>query len=363
MQARLRRTSCRALTVPPDEAAKSPPRSPCSQSPRAGTARAATTLIVSGHGWGHGVGMSQWGAYGYALHGWGYKRILFHYYPGTSLEKGGEPNVRVLLVQGAQGREDRLRDADHGERRAPVHEAPAGEDVRRRAAAPAAGAPPRKGVRPFARGFAAFSCEHAPLTLGGRPYRGNLVVRSSGATLSVINALELDEYVRGVVPSESPARWPLAELEAQAVAARSYAVCATEAERALRPRARHAQPGLRRDGGRTPEEQLGRRVDGGSDPHVRRRGCADVLLVELRRTDRVGAGRVAGLGPDPVSPLGLRSVGHVLAEPRLGAVRVLARPARGRGSGSRARSSRPGSSGTRVCAPRRSGSASPPGKR
>src|SRR5258708_32937186 len=69
----------------------------------AGTARAATTLIVTGHGWGHGVGMSQWGAYGYALHGWGYKRILFHYYPGTRVRTGArEPNVRVLLMQSAK---------------------------------------------------------------------------------------------------------------------------------------------------------------------------------------------------------------------------------------------------------------------
>jgi stage II sporulation protein D len=36
----------------------------------AATARAGTALIVTGHGWGHGVGMSQWGAYGSALHGW-----------------------------------------------------------------------------------------------------------------------------------------------------------------------------------------------------------------------------------------------------------------------------------------------------
>src|SRR5690348_1765065 len=69
----------------------------------AGTARADTTLIVTGHGWGHGVGMSQWGAYGYARHGWGYRRILYHYYPGTTMEtEAHEPTVRVLLVQGAK---------------------------------------------------------------------------------------------------------------------------------------------------------------------------------------------------------------------------------------------------------------------
>ena len=69
----------------------------------AGTARAGTALIVTGHGWVHGVGMSQWGAYGYALHGWQYQRILAHYYPGTKMGHVGEQHVRVLLTQGASG--------------------------------------------------------------------------------------------------------------------------------------------------------------------------------------------------------------------------------------------------------------------
>jgi stage II sporulation protein D len=189
----------------------------------AGTARAATTLIVTGHGWGHGVGMSQWGAYGYARHGWGYRRILFHYYPGTSLKKGGEPNVRVLLLQGAPnakiGCATQITVTDG--RRFKRHLPAKAYNVGPRFLLPVRHA---KGVRPFARGFADFSCLRAPLTLGGRPYRGDLVVRRSGATISVINALSVDEYVRGVVPSESPARWPIAELEAQAVAARSYAL-------------------------------------------------------------------------------------------------------------------------------------------
>ena len=68
---------------------------------KAGAARAGTALIVTGHGWGHGVGMSQWGAYGYALHGWKYQRILSHYYPGTRMGRTGEPRVRVLLARGA----------------------------------------------------------------------------------------------------------------------------------------------------------------------------------------------------------------------------------------------------------------------
>jgi SpoIID/LytB domain protein len=71
---------------------------------------------------------------------------------------------------------------------------------------------------------AVFYCARAPLALDGREYHGTLLLRSDGRHVSVVNTLSLDNYVRGVVPSESPSHWPLAELEAQAVAARSYAV-------------------------------------------------------------------------------------------------------------------------------------------
>ena len=40
-------------------------------------------FTLTGHGWGHGIGMSQYGALGYAEHGWGYKQILEHYFTGT----------------------------------------------------------------------------------------------------------------------------------------------------------------------------------------------------------------------------------------------------------------------------------------
>lgn len=44
-------------------------------------------LTIKGRGWGHGVGMSQWGAQGMAQAGWNYVRILNHFYPGTTLIK------------------------------------------------------------------------------------------------------------------------------------------------------------------------------------------------------------------------------------------------------------------------------------
>ena len=63
-------------------------------------APAGTVFLLDGRGWGHGVGMSQWGAEGYARHGFGYRQILAHYYPQTTIEAGNPRPVRVLLSQG-----------------------------------------------------------------------------------------------------------------------------------------------------------------------------------------------------------------------------------------------------------------------
>jgi peptidoglycan hydrolase-like amidase len=58
-------------------------------------------FLVIGHGWGHGVGMSQWGAYGYAQNGYTYDKILAHYYPGTELGPSTVKSIRVLLANTA----------------------------------------------------------------------------------------------------------------------------------------------------------------------------------------------------------------------------------------------------------------------
>ena len=58
----------------------------------------AATWVIKGRGFGHGVGMSQYGAYGFALKGRGYKGILRHYYRGTQIGKTRKTQmIRVLL--------------------------------------------------------------------------------------------------------------------------------------------------------------------------------------------------------------------------------------------------------------------------
>jgi stage II sporulation protein D len=188
----------------------------------AGAARGGTVLVVSGHGWGHGVGMSQWGAYGYALHGWTYRRILSHYYPGTQLTRVGEPRVRVLIAQDVSvvtvGCAAQMT---VGDGRGRWWRLPAGNY----GVGPKLVLPLRRAGRGRSIGrVAEFQCGRAPLQLDGREYHGDLVLRSAGGLLSAVDNLPLDSYVRGVVPSEMPSHWGIAALEAQAVAARSYAL-------------------------------------------------------------------------------------------------------------------------------------------
>ncbi len=102
----------------------------------------ASTLVIDGAGDGHGVGMSQDGALGYAEHGWSYSAILSHYYTGTVI--GAAPANTVVKV------------------------------------------------------------------LVGSKVKG----------------IPLETYVRGVVSAEVSASWPMAALEAQAVASRTYAITA-----------------------------------------------------------------------------------------------------------------------------------------
>jgi stage II sporulation protein D len=179
------------------------------------------TFVIKGRGWGHGVGLSQYGAFGLARQGTTYDRILAHYYPGTSLGPAPVSKVRVLLAEGRKSMtissqsQFRLRDGD-GE----LHILAAGSYTFGPGLSikvqPAEKAKRLPGPLLFLPG--AF-----PLNLG-RPYRGQIQVASEGGKLQVINILGLEAYLYGVVPSEVPTHWPAEALKAQAVVARSYAL-------------------------------------------------------------------------------------------------------------------------------------------
>lgn len=186
-------------------------------------------FTITGRGWGHGIGMSQWGAYGLAKHGRGYKAILRHYYRGVGFAKVKNQTLSVLLRKGVGT--VRLSCAD----RYTVQDAtgkfsiPAGMT----ASVTRSGAGCRVVAGSFSRTFGSavtFAPTRARLDvrtetdLGqtGR-HRGRIRVSASGSSLAMVNLVALESYLRAVVPHEVSPSWPTAALRAQVCAARAYA--------------------------------------------------------------------------------------------------------------------------------------------
>ncbi len=175
---------------------------------------------IDGAGFGHGVGMSQYGAGGFANHGYTWQQILGHYYPGTDIRSVTPGGVRVLLLSGEGTVNFAGVSAGCGYRLFP------GKDYGARVGP--------KGIELLnAAGKKVADCGDA-LEAGGGPsfllggkgeYRGTLELTPSAAGgLDAVNAVQIDDYVRGVVAAEMPSRFPREALRAQAVTARSYAL-------------------------------------------------------------------------------------------------------------------------------------------
>src|SRR2546421_12528754 len=61
---------------------------------------ASSSWTIRGAGFGHGIGLSQYGAYGYAAHGADWKNIVLHYFTDTHLGNAAGRTIRVLLQSG-----------------------------------------------------------------------------------------------------------------------------------------------------------------------------------------------------------------------------------------------------------------------
>ena len=217
------------------------------------TADAAVRHVIKGAGFGHGIGMSQYGAYGYSLEGGRFKGILAHYYKGTDLEPAPGRPVRVLLQPNdpyipcagppsANGRKLR-RSSTYVARRS-------GGGVRLTKAS-------GRRVATFDSPLRLSAGGDDPVRLLGPAlnyirdglYRGAIEVRPDGGGVTAINVIDLDPYVKGVVAGEMPSSWPLEALKVQAVAARTYALATRKTDRGLRPIPGHAVSGLQGRGG------------------------------------------------------------------------------------------------------------------
>ena len=188
----------------------------CATSCTAAAAGSGPLFLISGHGWGHGVGMSQYGAQGYALHGYSYQQILSHYYPGTTIGTTSTTLIRVLLTDGAKTLTlsstvpYTVTDGTGAAHALPAGAITLGTSLRVNGQALAA---------PLT--FAPSTGGYMTLT---RPYRGQIQVDVVDGKLRAINVVGLEDYLDSVVPAEMQSSWTAPALEAQAVAARSYAL-------------------------------------------------------------------------------------------------------------------------------------------
>jgi stage II sporulation protein D len=202
-------------------------------------------IVFRGHGWGHGLGMSQYGAQGAARLGCAYRRILRTYYTGTRVTAAAMPatvnvrmteNVRrasVTLVSGAVVWRN-------GKRLVFVQRA-GGVQVRRIGATSAellrgrrrvwAGPVSAHGLRAVHRaGIVRLSSPADPYAKLPMALRWDSIsFRVDGARMDVVKVFRnnrhgqaMDKYLLGL--AEVPASWPRAALRAQAVAARTFAV-------------------------------------------------------------------------------------------------------------------------------------------
>jgi len=185
----------------------------------AAAAQPAATFVLKGKGWGHGLGLAQYGAYGYAQAGRPYEWILDHYYTGTTLGTAGVRRVRVLLADGAGSLSIgstaafTVRDASGRTFNVAAGTHVLGPNLRIRSA--------NGRLRSLASPVR-FKPGAAVLRLSGDRYRGLLRVRSQNGRLSAVNDIGLEPYIKGVIAWEMPASWHPEALKAQAVVARTY---------------------------------------------------------------------------------------------------------------------------------------------
>src|SRR4051812_43990015 len=191
-------------------------------------AASSSNFTIRGAGFGHGIGLSQYGAYGYAAHGVSSSGIVLHYFMGTHLGNAAGRTIRVLLQSGngTVWVSAATRAGNHK-----LDSTKSYRLVRKGLAVELRTAAGKRiatmdGVVPVSSSSGSFVLGGRAINgLSGGRYRGTLEVRpGTFGGLAAVNALSLDDYIKGVIVGEMPTSWPQQALEAQAIVARSYAL-------------------------------------------------------------------------------------------------------------------------------------------
>lgn len=205
-------------------------------------AHAEPTFTLTGRGWGHGIGMSQYGARAYAEHGAKYDAILRRYYQGTSLGTIAAKTVRVAIDKDAASKSSYTLRANTSYLKFQqpdgyVYSAPTGGaaytvsvysgdivEVKRASD----GALMKRLFGPvlaweYGNGMVEVVTPSGPQVWSSVVYKGQMRLHPYAGKIYCYNHVSMEDYVRGVAPRETPASWHQEALKAQCVAARSYA--------------------------------------------------------------------------------------------------------------------------------------------
>ncbi len=210
------------------------------------TRPAGTSFTLSGRGYGHGRGMSQYGAYGAALKGLARDEILDFYYPGTTRSTAvGNPTIRVRLsavgTAGTQVVASPKLVVTDGTRSGSLYAKNADGTLRTRwrVVPDGAGLTLQWLERGVWRSTSSWKATTKPLSFQDttmnkvrvvmpngtqRDYRRVVRTHRDGAGAMTVSVLSLNYYLQSVVPSEMPPSWAANALQVQAVAARTYAM-------------------------------------------------------------------------------------------------------------------------------------------
>ena len=196
------------------------------------------TVTFYGRGDGPGVGMSQYGALGRAQAGQDAATILAHYYQGTTLGMlATSPSVRVWLEDQSATQSAPLTVYGRGgtwsvdgvalqlpaDARARVYRTSTGWRLVIDAAGTTLVNKSVSSAVVFRPAASATTLQISSMASSYDQFRGAITALLYSSKARLINVVGMEDYLRGVVPAEMPSSWPLQALEAQAIAARSYA--------------------------------------------------------------------------------------------------------------------------------------------
>ena len=209
--------------------------------PTAPTRGRPQTVTFYGRGYGHGLGLSQYGARGRALAGQAAATILAHYYQGTTAATvSSAAPVRILVLapsaptaakpivlhgRGAPFTIDGFNATFPIGAQVQIWRSGTGFGLR---VSSSGGTVLLSKTTATADLRICSGADPGRIQVDSKPsaddtYRATIRVVGTSTGVIAVNEIGLDLYLRGVVPAEMPASWPAEALKAQAVAARSYA--------------------------------------------------------------------------------------------------------------------------------------------